>query len=313
MKVVKPPKLKKNDLIGVVAPASSPDDHTKITAGIEYLEKLGYRVKPGKNIDKVFGYLAGTDEERLEDIHEMFGNKEVKAIFCLRGGYGTPRLLDKINYTLIKRHPKIFVGYSDITALQMAIFKKTGMVTFSGPMIAPDFGVEISPFTEENFWHLITSEKKTGRIKTPEHESLNNITKGKTSGRLIGGNLSVLSALIGTEYFPRLEDNILFIEEVSELPYRIDRMLSQMKLSGFFKKLNGIILGAFVDCYEHDPLKRTLTLGEVIGDYFNELKIPVLYNFQNGHIKDITTIAYGINVKINANDCTVDFTEGAVV
>lgn len=151
MKVIKPPRLKKGDTIGIITPASTPDNLERINEGVKYFERLGYRVILGKNVGKYYGYLAGTDEDRLEDLHSMFADKNVKAIFCARGGYGTIRLLDRINFNLIRKNPKIFVGYSDITALQLAIFRKTGLVTFSGPMAAVDFAGEVNSFTEEVF------------------------------------------------------------------------------------------------------------------------------------------------------------------
>ncbi len=312
MKLIKPPKLNKGDFVGIISPASTPEDPSRIENGIRYLESLGYKVIKGKHLDKVFGYLAGTDEERLDDFHSMFMDKKIRAIFCLRGGYGASRLLDKLDYPLIRKNPKILVGYSDITSLQSGILQKTGLVTFAGPMLAVDFAEEVSSYVEESFWRIITSTKKIGKIKTPEHERLSNVTRGKASGSLMGGNLSIVNSLIGTDYLPNLKDNILFLEEVSEMPYRIDRMLNQLRLAGIFSKVKGIILGAFVDCNEHDPQKRTLTLGEVIEGYFGKLKIPVIYNFPNGHIRDLFTLPYGLNTKINANDCTVEITEGAV-
>ncbi len=312
MRIIKPKRLSKGDLIGIISPASSPSDLTRIESGARYLEKLGYRVEVAKNVGKYHGYLAGTDEERLDDLHYMFKKKEVKAIFCLRGGYGTPRLLEKINYNVIKDNPKIFVGYSDITALQMAFLQKTGLVTFGGPMVAVDFYNEVSPFTEEHFWSMLTSNKKIGKIHQPNDEKVFQLTKGMAEGRLVGGNLALVASLVGTPYLPPMKDKILILEEVGEQPYRIDRMLNQLRLSKIFNQVNGIILGTFSDCNEADPSTRTLTLGEVISDYFEELKIPIVYNFKHGHIKHTITVPFGTKVKVNASRNNVEFTEGAV-
>ena len=312
MKIIKPKKLSKGDVIGIISPASSPDDFSKIESGVKYLEKLGYRVEVGKNVGKFHGYLAGSDEERLDDFHYMFKNKVVKAIMCVRGGYGTPRLLDKIDYKLIGRNPKIFIGYSDITALQLAILQKTGLVTFAGPMLAVDFADEVSKYTEEMFWPLITSNKNFGKIEFPEDEKIFSLVKGNAKARIAGGNLALVTSLIGTNYFPSMKDRILFLEEVGEMPYRIDRMLNQLRLTKAFSQVKGIILGAFIDCNETDPSKRTLTLGEVISHYFENLDIPVVYNFKHGHIKDSATIPFGIMVKINASRNYVEIAEGAV-
>lgn len=313
MKVIKAAKLNKNDLIGVISPSSLPSDLSRINKGIEYLEKNGFRVKIGKNVGKFRGYLAGTDEERLEDIHDMFSDKEVKAIFAIRGGYGSGRLLEKINYNLIKKNPKIFVGYSDITALQMAIYSQTGLITFAGPMVAVDFGAEqINPFAEENFWNMLTSNKKVGKILNPNNEKLFILNKGRGEGKLIGGNLAVLVSLLGSKYIPFFKDSILFIEEIGESPYRVDRMLNQLKLSGILKSINGILLGRFVDCYETDTEKRSLTLNEVIADYFSDMKVPVMYNFIHGHVDNTLTVPIGAKSKINASRGFIEINENVL-
>ncbi|HED36886.1 MAG TPA: LD-carboxypeptidase [Ignavibacteria bacterium] len=313
MKIIKPKKLESGDLIGIISPASSTEDLIKIEKGVRYLESLGYKVEVGKNVGKYHGYLAGEDHERLNDLNYMFGKKEVKAIICVRGGYGTPRLLDKIDYAFIRANPKIFVGHSDITAVQMAFLAKAGLVTFAGPMLAVDFADNISAFTEEMFWALVTSNKKYGKIQSPDDEKIFSITKGMAKGKITGGNLALIESLIGTPYLPSFNNNILLLEEVGEVPYRIDRMLNHLRLAKVFSKLCGVILGAFVDCNENDPSKRTLTLGEVIADYFNKLETPVVYNFKHGHIRDSITIPFGISIKVNSSRSNVEILESAVV
>lgn len=312
MRSIKPKKLQKGDLIGLISPASSVDDPLKIEKGVNYLESQGYKVILGKNVGKYNGYLAGHDEERLHDLHSMFENKNVRAIFCLRGGYGASRLLDKIDYKIIKNHPKIFVGYSDISALHLSIFYKTGLITFAGPMAGVDFYEDVSSFTAEMFWKLLTSSKKFGKIENPGDENILTLNNGSASGKLVGGNLSVITGLIGTIYFPDLKDKILFIEEIGELPYKIDRMFNHFRLSNMFKGLKGVIIGSFQDCQEPDPEKRTLTLGEVISDYFSKMKLPVVYNFRHGHLKDNITVPVGANVKLNASRGYVEITEAVV-
>ena len=312
MKIVKPKKLNKGDLIGIISPASSADDITKVEGGVRYFEKVGYRVEVGKNVGRYHGYLAGEDKLRLKDLHYMFNKKEVKAVICIRGGYGSPRLLDKIDYKMIKNNPKIFVGYSDITALNLAFFYKTGLITFTGPMISVDFNDEISNYTEENFWRVLTSNKKIGRIELPMEDKLFQLSKGSDTGRIIGGNLALIASLLGTGYFPDMKEKILFLEDVGELPFRIDRMFNQLRLSNVFDKIKGLILGAFIDCHETDPAKKTLSLGEVVDDYLGHLKIPIVYNFPNGHIKDIMPVPNGIKIKLNASREFVEYLESAV-
>jgi len=312
MSFIKPKKLRKGDVIGIISPASSADDPNLVNNGIRYIESLGYRVETGKNLNKNRGYLAGTDEERLEDIHQMFRDKNVKAIFCLRGGYGAFRLLDKIDYSLIKKNPKIFVGFSEVTSLQMAFLRKASLITFAGPMVVPNFSKDISKYTEENFWTIITSNKKPGKLFSPGSEKFPKINSGISSGRLVGGNLAVYASLIGTEFFPDLKDKILLLEDVSEYPYKIDRMMNQLKLNRVFKKVKGIILGRFVDCIEHDLNKKTLTLGEIMDDYLKEIKIPVIYTFPHGHVKELITLPIGIKMKLNATKGYVEILESCV-
>ena len=312
MQFIKPKKLRKGDAIGIISPASSEDDVTLVNKGIKYIESLGYRTELGKNLNNNRGYLAGTDEERIEDIHQMFNDKNVKAIFCLRGGYGASRLLDKIDYNLIKRNPKIFVGFSEITSLQMAFLKKIKLITFAGPMVVPNFSKNRSEYTEEKFWQLITSNKKPGKLLSPRLKKIPNINSGIASGRLVGGNLTVFTSLIGTKFFPELKDKILFLEDVSESPYKIDRMINQLRLNQVFKKVKGIILGRFVDCIEHDANKKTLTLGEIMHDYLKDINVPVIYTFPHGHVKDILTLPIGVKTKLNASRGFVEILENCV-
>ena len=312
MTYIKPKKLRKGDLIGIISPASSPDDLSLIESGVKYIEGLGYQTILGNNVGKSRGYLAGTDAERVDDIHQMFCDKNVKAIFCLRGGYGAFRLLDKIDYKIIRNNPKIFVGFSEITALQMAFLQKANLVTFAGPMVVPNFSKEVSTYTEENFWRMITSTKKFGEVKLPELDKLPSLNSGIAADRLVGGNLAVFVSLLGTKYLPDLKNKILFLEDISEPPYKIDRMFNQLRLNKVFKKVKGIILGSFTECIEIDKDKKTLTLQEVLEDYFRDFRIPVIHSFPHGHIKDLVTLAIGFKIKLNATKGFVEFTESGV-
>jgi muramoyltetrapeptide carboxypeptidase len=312
MAFIKPKKLIRGDLIGIISPASSPDDLSLIESGIRYIEELGYHTILGNNVGKNKGYLAGTDDERVEDIHQMFDDKKVKAIFCLRGGYGAFRLLDKIDYKIIRNHPKIFVGFSEITSLQMAFLQKANLITFAGPMVVPNFSKNVSTYTEEYFWRMITSTKKFDEVKLQKLDKLPSLNLGITAGRLVGGNLAVFVSLLGTKYLPDLNNKILFLEEINEPPYKIDRMFNQLRLNKVFYKVSGIILGSFVDCNETDKDKKTLTLEEVWSDYLSSIKIPVIQSFPHGHIKNMVTLPIGTRIILNATKGCIEFTESGV-
>jgi muramoyltetrapeptide carboxypeptidase len=309
MEIIKPEKIKPGDVIGIIAPSSPVSDGNKLDAGVKYFEKMGYRVKVGLNALKERGYLAGTDAERVDDLHNMFLDKNVKLIICLRGGYGATRLLDKIDYNIIGKHPKIFCGYSDATALQNAFFYKTGLVSLAGPMVGVDFWKDVSPFTEESFWSSVTTSE-TIKIKYSDGGGLKSFGAGNAEGRLIGGNLALFSSMAGTKYLPDPEGKILLLEETGEVPYRIDRMLNQLRLIGYLDKVKGVILGGFTDCEETDTQRKSLALAEVIGDYFTrDFKSPVIYNLDHGHLINNLTIPIGVNVRINSISCSIEFLE----
>ncbi len=312
IKPIRPPKLNKGDLIGILTPASPVADAARIEKGVRYLESLGYRTKLGQNVGKVNGYLAGTDEERATDLHAMFSDKRVKAIICVRGGYGTPRLLSLLNYKLIARNPKIFVGYSDITALQLVFWKKCRLMTFHGPMAGVEMANQIDPFTEEMFWQCVTSTKKLGRLSLPEEPKVETLHTGKASGRLLGGNLSLIVSLLGTQYQPGFTDSILFIEEIEEEPYRVDRMMTQLYNSNVFSKSNGMLLGQFTDCNPKDPTKPSLITEEVLQDSAAKFAKPTLANLPFGHISKKMTLPAGLRVKMDATTKSIDFLEAAV-
>lgn len=312
MTIIKPSALKKGDLIGIIAPASPPSVTEKITKGAEYLERLGYRVKLGKNVNNVYGYLAGTDQERADDIHDMFADKQVKAIIAVRGGYGTPRLLPLLNFSLIKKNPKILVGYSDLTGLQLAIFKKTGLITFAGPMAGVEMWKEIDPFTEEHFWAILTSKKKYGTVKNPDGKELTPLNTGIASGRLLGGNLSLISAIIGSPYIPSFKNSLLFIEEIEEECYRFDRMINHLRIANILKDTKGVIVGELTDVKASDTSKPFLTVEQILNDYLKPLKKPVVTGLVHGHIPKKLTMPIGIKGTLNANKRTLSFDEAAV-
>jgi muramoyltetrapeptide carboxypeptidase len=312
MTIIKPYALKKRDVVGIIAPASPTGNPEKITKGIEYLERIGYRVKLGKNVNNVYGYLAGKDKERVSDIHDMFLDNSVKAIFALRGGYGTPRLLPLLDYSLIRKNPKILVGYSDVTALQLAIFKKTGLVSFSGPMSGVEMWKGIDPFTEENFWRMVTSKKKFGTVKNPDDKVFLILRNGKASGRTLGGNLSLITSLLGTPYLPSFKSSILFFEEVDEECYHFDRMLNQLRLSKILNSVNGVIVGELTDVKPSDDSKPFLSSDQLLNEYLSPLNKPVLTGVAFGHVPKKITIPIGIQCTMDTTKQQLSFDEPAV-
>ena len=312
MRIIKPPRLKKGDTIGLVAPASTPSSNEKIEKGVLYLEQLGYRVKVGKYIHEVRGYLAGTDEQRASDFNEMLHDRNIKAIFALRGGYGTPRILSRIDYAALKRNPKIIVGYSDLTALQLAMFKKIGLVTFSGPMVSVEMWNSIDPFTEEHFWRVLTSTAKIGQLPNPAEEPVKVLRPGKTFGRLLGGNFSLLASLMGTPYLPNLAKALLVLEEVDEAPHRVDRMFAQLFNAGILKRISGLVLGKFTDCVPSDPSKPYLTVEQVIEDISQRVKCPAVANVQYGHLPKKLTIPVGLHARMDTGKKSLEVLESGV-
>jgi muramoyltetrapeptide carboxypeptidase len=313
MTIIKPPRLRKGDLIGLVTPASTPSTEEKIQKGAQYFEHLGYRVKLGKYIRSEHGYLAGTDEHRAADFNEMVRDKNVKAIFAIRGGYGTPRILQMIDYRMLKANPKIIVGHSDITGLQLAVFRKTGLVAFSGPMTGVEMWNGIDPYTEENLWRLLTSTKKIGVLENPKDEPLKILKNGNARGQLLGGNFSLLACLMGTPFQPRLRGSILFLEDVEEAPHRVDRMLAQLLNAGVLPALAALVFGKFTDCNPSDPNKPYLTIDQVQEEYAEKIKCPVLANFQYGHIARKLTLPIGLHAALNTKQNRIEIKESAVL
>jgi muramoyltetrapeptide carboxypeptidase len=310
MNLLKPPRLRRGDLIGLVSPASTPAPREKIERSVRYLEGLGYRAEVGAHADAQHGYLAGTDEQRAGDLNKMIRDSRVKAIFALRGGYGTPRILSMIDYRALRCSPKIISGFSDITALQLAILRRCRLVTFSGPMPAVEFWKEPDSYTEENFWRLLTSPRPIGALAAAELEVLN---EGRASGPLVGGNLSLVVNGVGTRFLPAMRGTILVLEEVDEAPYRVDRMLRQLVNSRIASRVSGIIFGQFTRCEQKDPDKPSLSCGDVLRDFASRLKCPVLNNLEYGHIARKLTIPFGLRAQVDATHKRISVQGSAVV
>ncbi len=283
----------------------------RLKAGIDYLESQGYRVKLGRHVHDATGYLAGDDEARAEDLMAMFRNPEVRAVFCSRGGYGTPRLLDRIDYSVIRQNPKILVGYSDLTALQLAIWRKAGLVTFSGPMVAVEMGLGIDPFTEKWFWRTLTSAEPLGNLANGE--ALHVLHQGGGfEGTLLGGCLSLVGSLIGTPFMPKWDGAVLLIEDIQEDPYRVDRWLAQMRHAGILERVGAVVLGQFLDCV---PTGETpsFPVEEVLADYLTKRPIPVLCGLAYGHGERKYTMPIGVQCRVNSDEGSLELLEAAVV
>jgi len=298
--LIKPPRLRPGALIGVISPAG-PVDESELKPDLELLESSGLRIHIAPHVYDRHDYLAGDDAARLSDFHAMFRNTEIRAIFCARGGYGTLRLLDRIDYDLIREHPKIIVGYSDITALLMAITKKTGLVTFHGPMVRGFSALHDN--SRESLFKLISSDQPVSFSPMAG----NSLISGRATGPLIGGNLSLICHLIGTPFLPSLDGCILFIEDRGEPLYRIDRMLTHLALAGQLKEISGLIGGEFMDCGDPsdiDTLLKTLA---------SDLKIPLTTGFPVGHGPQNTALPLGIPTRLDADLMTLATLEPCVI
>ncbi len=287
-KMNRPARLQKGDTVALITPGS-PITQEKLDKTLTNLKMLGLKVKYNPSIMAKHGYLAGTDEQRLVDIHEFFADKTVKAIWCIRGGYGCPRLSPKLDYKLIKRNPKILIGYSDVTALLAAIYKKTKMISFHGPMTASTF----TPFALKHLKAVLMERQSNWQIDPSllENEQYS-IRPGTARGALVGGNLSLLASLVGTPFEICYKNKIVFIEEIGEKPYRIDRMLTQLRQGSDLKKASAVILGVFESC-EAKEGSASLSLKETLTDRLYDFGIPVYYGFPVGHISDQCTLPFG--------------------
>ena len=309
---VKPVRIFESATIGIVSPASCPPDEEIYRQGIRYLKDLGYNIIQSDHILDKRGYLAGEDVDRANDLNKMFRDPGIDVIICSRGGYGTPRIIDQIDFEAIQKNPKIFIGYSDITSLHLAIWQKTGVVTFSGSMVAVEMGKGIDQFTENFFWKTLTSIEPIGILSNPDNVPIKVFNHGKSEGRLLGGCLSLINVLLGTPYCPEYKDAILFIEDIDEEPYRVDRYLAQLKLAGILNQVSGIIVGQFIDCEPKDPEKPSLELDEIFQDYFGPLNIPIITNFAYGHGQIKHIIPIGVHAILDTDQGGLMITESAV-
>lgn len=313
--LIKPKRVKRGDTIGIIAPATavpSPDDQKK---AVEILDLLGLRYKFASNLVKGSNYKSRTISERVDDLVEMFEDPNIQGIFCIRGGYGSGQIIDKIDYSVIQRNPKVFVGYSDITALHIAINKFANLVTYHSPVLISTF----TEYTFNSFKQTIFGEIQKPIIENPKLKigirnafPFRTIRSGKAEGRVIAGNLSIICSLLGTDFEYDFNGSLLLIEDVGEEPYRIDRMLNHLRLAGKLNLVNGIIFARCDDCVSRDNQVWDFSLSEVLDHYFKPLQVPSLYGLAFGHTTEQASIPIGLRAKIDSDYGVLEYLENVI-
>jgi muramoyltetrapeptide carboxypeptidase len=309
--ILLPNALQKGDKVGLVSPSAATSERIQFQFAVEALTALGFSVQTGANLQKRRGHLAGTDEERAHDLNSMFADKTIKAIICIRGGSGAARILPMLDYALIAKNPKPILGYSDITALLNAIHAKTGLITFHGPNGSGSWNsFNVKQFEQVFFKRELVkyeNEQVKGDDLVVKQNRIQTITPGKVTGKILGGNLTVLSALSGTPYLEDFKDAILFVEDISEDPYKIDRMFSTLLLNGTLGKIKGFIFGQCTDCNPGGGY-GSLTLDDILDDYILPLKIPAFKGAMIGHVPKQFIIPIGATVEMDATAGTIALT-----
>ncbi|MBQ7220933.1 MAG: LD-carboxypeptidase [Synergistaceae bacterium] len=296
--------LEAGEYIGIISPSSCMD-REEIDSGDLILRSHDIITKLGASVYEVYGYLAGTDQQRADDINAMFRDDSVKAIICTRGGYGAARILDKLDYDMISRHPKPIIGYSDVTALLCVLNERCGIPTVHGPMLVSlTRDSTNTEYTRTNFLAGLNGEVISGEIPMPEGRTLQTMIPGHAEGAVIGGNLTLIASLVGTPYELKAEGALLLLEEVGEKPYRIDRMMNQLWQNGLLQRVNGILLGDFINCENTDasPDSRTFGLEDVLRYYAELCGKPVIRGIPAGHGEDNMYLPFGVHAVMNANE-----------
>ncbi len=312
---VKPRRLAAGATVGLVSPASATWIHDELEIVKETMAALGLKCKVGPHALDRYGYLAGKDADRAADINAMFADDGVDAILCVRGGWGCNRILPLLDYQAIAAHPKILLGYSDITSLLTAIHAKTGLVTFHGPVGASTWNSFSLDFLRRILFDgeavTLDNPKKVGEGLVVTKDRIQTITPGTATGRLVGGNLTVLTAMLGSEYLPQWSGTILFLEDIKENIYRIDRMMTQLKLAGVLERISGLVFGKCTQCEPGDG-HGSLTLDEVLNDHVKPLRIPAWSGAMIGHIDSKFTVPVGVRARIDADRGSITMLEPAV-
>jgi muramoyltetrapeptide carboxypeptidase len=310
-RLIRPPRLAAGDTVALVSPASPPRNRRLLLLGKQRLVQLGFRVVIGTHVMSEYGYLAGADRERLQDLETAYRDPRVTAIFCARGGFGVSRFLAEFDSRPARDHPKALIGFSDITVLHLAL-QKAGIVSFWGPMPCTDAGW--TPFSVRALTRAVMSVGPVGHVPFSSRRRPKTLRPGTAQGCLTGGTLSLLVASLGTPYEIDTCGRIVFLEDVGEEPYRVDRMLTQMIAAGKLSDAAGVALGAFTDTrIRNSPGRRSLTMREVFADHLLPLKIPVLANLAVGHVPDQVTLPYGIETCLDAGARTLQLLEPGVV
>jgi muramoyltetrapeptide carboxypeptidase len=315
--LVKPPRLREGDVVGLVAPGGYTTD-ASIEKSVRRIEALGFRVRLGANLREVHGNYAGSVQQRLADLHAMFADPEVKAIWCIRGGSGCISLLSSIDYALVRARPKILLGYSDITALHLAIHRHAGLVTFHGPVASSGdadystthmLAVLMDPLPTYTIPMAMENQK---RAQAEPHYAIRTVHGGVATGALMGGNLSMVSALAGTPYAADFRHRILFLEDVNEEPYRIDRWMTQLDLSVGLGKAAAVMIGICDKCGPAGD-GNSLTLDETFDIHLQPLKIPAVTGYSFGHIRKQFTMPVGVRATLDTERQTLTLLESGVV
>lgn len=306
-------RLKPGDKVGLITPGSAISEEG-LQEAISNIQALGLKTELGQHLGAKHGYIAGTDEERLSDLHTMFRRTDIDAIWCVRGGYGCSRLLPNIDYGLIKKNPKLLIGYSDITALLNAIYEKTGLVGIHGPVGASsptDYSLQyLKAVAMEGTAPLKIVLSQANQAEEDDLFEPAVIQAGTAEGALVGGNLSLLAAMAGTDFQPKVADKLVFIEDVGEKPYRVDRMLTQLRQAYALEKAAGLALGIFAGC-EADEGDDSLSLKECLQDRLGDLGIPVMYGFSFGHIENQCCLPVGVRARMDTASQTITLLESA--
>jgi len=317
MKLQKPDRLQVGDTIGLIAPASAPPDPKAVDRAAEALERFGFKPKLAKNVRARLGFLAGTDRERAADVMQMFSDKKVNGIICLRGGYGCSRILDRLDYEVIQRNPKILSGYSDITSLHNVLSAKAKLISIHAPMLNGALAdPKVPEFTKKSFFRTVTEAKPAGSICADyPDKTVSILRRGEAEGVLVGGNLSLICASLGTPYAPSFKGKILFFEDISEKPYRLDRMLTQLLNAGVFDQVAGVAIGVNAECDDTSPNpsgEYRQSGADVVKERLASVRVPIVTGLPFGHVDLNATIPLGVRARLDAKRGDLIILESAV-